>query len=71
MSLGSNRPVSVYLCPQSLFLLPEVASLRASPSDPQVAVEMQGASLGWEGLGQSTHSSPYVRATRRHRQRDK
>ncbi|XP_013884203.1 ATP-binding cassette sub-family C member 5 [Austrofundulus limnaeus] len=56
---------------KSLFLLPEVASLRESPSDPQVAVEMRGASLGWEGLGQSTQSSPYIRVTRRHRQRDK
>ncbi|XP_037534347.1 multidrug resistance-associated protein 5-like [Nematolebias whitei] len=56
---------------KSLFLLPEVASVRASPSDPQVVVEMRGATLGWEGVGQSTQASPCVQATGRYRQSDK
>uniref|UniRef100_A0A3Q2ZWQ2 ATP-binding cassette, sub-family C (CFTR/MRP), member 5 n=1 Tax=Kryptolebias marmoratus TaxID=37003 RepID=A0A3Q2ZWQ2_KRYMA len=56
---------------KSLFLLPEVAGIRASPSGPHVAVEMRGATLGWEGVGQSTQASPCVRAAGRHRQRDK
>uniref|UniRef100_A0A3P9MUY4 ATP-binding cassette sub-family C member 5 n=1 Tax=Poecilia reticulata TaxID=8081 RepID=A0A3P9MUY4_POERE len=38
---------------KSLFLLPEIDSVRALPSDPLVAVEMCGASLGWEGAGHS------------------
>ncbi|XP_023133562.2 multidrug resistance-associated protein 5 [Amphiprion ocellaris] len=56
---------------KSLFLLPEVDAVRALPVDPQVAVEMCGASLVWEGGGQSAQPSPCVRAANRHRQRDK
>ncbi|XP_043975832.1 multidrug resistance-associated protein 5 isoform X1 [Gambusia affinis] len=56
---------------KSLFLLPEIDSVRALPSDPLVAVEMCGASLGWEGAGQSAQASPCVRAAGRHRQREK
>uniref|UniRef100_A0A3P8TNL0 ATP-binding cassette sub-family C member 5 n=1 Tax=Amphiprion percula TaxID=161767 RepID=A0A3P8TNL0_AMPPE len=47
---------------KSLFLLPEVDAVRALPVDPQVAVEMCGASLVWEGGGQSAQPSPCVRA---------
>uniref|UniRef100_A0A3B5LY31 ATP-binding cassette sub-family C member 5 n=1 Tax=Xiphophorus couchianus TaxID=32473 RepID=A0A3B5LY31_9TELE len=48
---------------KSLFLLPEIDSVRALPSNPLVAVEMCGASLGWEGvtgslLGGDADSSP-------------
>ncbi|XP_070762186.1 ATP-binding cassette sub-family C member 5 isoform X2 [Enoplosus armatus] len=52
---------------KSLFLLPEVDSVRALPGDPQVAVEMCGASLAWEGGGQFAQPSPCVRTTNRHR----
>lgn len=39
-----------HLCPsaQSLFLLLEVNSVRGLPGDPEVAVEICKASLGWE-----------------------
>ncbi|XP_067362281.1 multidrug resistance-associated protein 5 isoform X1 [Channa argus] len=50
---------------KSLFLLPEIDSVRALPDDPQVAVEMHGASLAWEGGGQSTQPSPCVRTASR------
>nr|XP_046244081.1 multidrug resistance-associated protein 5 [Scatophagus argus]XP_046244082.1 multidrug resistance-associated protein 5 [Scatophagus argus]XP_046244083.1 multidrug resistance-associated protein 5 [Scatophagus argus] len=53
---------------KSLFLLPEVESVRASPGDPHVAVEMCGASLAWEGGGQSAQPSPCVRTSSRRRQ---
>ncbi|XP_014836524.1 PREDICTED: multidrug resistance-associated protein 5 [Poecilia mexicana] len=56
---------------KSLFLLPEIDSVRALPSDPLVAVEICGASLGWEGAGQSAQASPCVRAAGRYRQREK
>ncbi|XP_073340805.1 ATP-binding cassette sub-family C member 5 [Pagrus major] len=57
---------------KSLFLLPEVDSVRALPGDPQVAVEICGASLAWEGGGQSAQPSPCVRTAGRHRRhRDK
>ncbi|XP_044059122.1 multidrug resistance-associated protein 5 isoform X3 [Siniperca chuatsi] len=52
---------------KSLFLLPEVDSVRALPGDPRVAVEMCGASLAWEGGGQSAQPSPCVRTASRHR----
>ncbi|XP_035535343.1 multidrug resistance-associated protein 5 [Morone saxatilis] len=52
---------------KSLFLLPEVDSVRALPGDPQVAVEMCEASLAWEGGGQSAQPSPCVRTAGRHR----
>ncbi|XP_076590730.1 ATP-binding cassette sub-family C member 5 isoform X5 [Chaetodon auriga] len=57
---------------KTLLLLPEVCSVRALPGDPQVAVEMCGASLAWEGGGQSSQPSPCVRRPGRHRHsRDK
>ncbi|KAM4742656.1 ATP-binding cassette sub-family C member 5 isoform 2-T3 [Anableps anableps] len=56
---------------KSLFLLPEIDSIRALPRDPQVAVEMCSASLGWEGVGQSAQASPCVRAAGRQQQREK
>ncbi|KAM8769319.1 ATP-binding cassette sub-family C member 5 isoform 2-T4 [Acanthopagrus schlegelii] len=52
---------------KSLFLLPEVDGVRALPGDPQIAVEMCGASLAWEGGGQSAQPSPCVRTAGRHR----
>ncbi|XP_051254829.1 multidrug resistance-associated protein 5 isoform X5 [Dicentrarchus labrax] len=52
---------------KSLFLLPEVDSVRVLPGDPQVAVEMCEASLAWEGGGQSAQPSPCVRTAGRHR----
>ncbi|XP_028429950.1 LOW QUALITY PROTEIN: ATP-binding cassette sub-family C member 5 [Perca flavescens] len=52
---------------KSLFLMAEVDSVSALPSDPQVAVEMCGASLAWDGGGQSAQPSPCVRTTGRHR----
>uniref|UniRef100_A0A3Q0R255 ATP-binding cassette sub-family C member 5 n=1 Tax=Amphilophus citrinellus TaxID=61819 RepID=A0A3Q0R255_AMPCI len=55
---------------KSLFLLPEVNGVQALPADPQVAVKMCGASLAWEGGGQSTQPSPCVGAAGRHRQRE-
>ncbi|XP_042372716.1 multidrug resistance-associated protein 5-like, partial [Plectropomus leopardus] len=57
---------------KNLFLLLEVDSIRALPGDPRVAVEMCGASLAWEGGGQSTQPSPSVRTSSRlrHRCRD-
>ncbi|XP_059187616.1 multidrug resistance-associated protein 5 [Centropristis striata] len=54
---------------KSLFLLPEVDSVRALPGDPRVAVEMRGASLAWEGGGQSAQPSPCVHTAARHRHR--
>ncbi|KAF7657597.1 hypothetical protein LDENG_00024890 [Lucifuga dentata] len=47
---------------KSLFLLPEMDSVHALPGDPLVAVEMDGASLAWEGVGalQSAQPSPSV-----------
>uniref|UniRef100_A0A669B776 ATP-binding cassette sub-family C member 5 n=1 Tax=Oreochromis niloticus TaxID=8128 RepID=A0A669B776_ORENI len=45
---------------KSLFLLPEVDGVRALPTNPQVAVEISGASLAWEGGGQSAQPSPSV-----------
>ncbi|XP_078023560.1 ATP-binding cassette sub-family C member 5 isoform X1 [Epinephelus lanceolatus] len=58
---------------KSLFLLPEVDSIRALPGDPQVAVEMRGASLAWEGGGQSAQLSPRVHTASRlrHKYRDR
>ncbi|KAK2846457.1 hypothetical protein Q5P01_009456 [Channa striata] len=56
---------------KSLFLLPEIDSIRALPADPQVAVEMHGASLAWEGGGQSTQPSPCVCTASRLRHRDR
>ncbi|XP_027135867.1 ATP-binding cassette sub-family C member 5 isoform X2 [Larimichthys crocea] len=56
---------------KSLFLLPEVDNIRALPGDPEVAVEMCGASLAWEGGGQSAQPSPRVRTSTRQQQRDK
>ncbi|XP_035986072.1 multidrug resistance-associated protein 5 [Fundulus heteroclitus] len=56
---------------KSLFLLPEIDGVRASPADPRVAVEICGASLGWEGAGHSAQASPCVRAAGRHRQRER
>uniref|UniRef100_A0A7N8XY73 ATP-binding cassette, sub-family C (CFTR/MRP), member 5 n=1 Tax=Mastacembelus armatus TaxID=205130 RepID=A0A7N8XY73_9TELE len=50
---------------KSLFLLPEVDSVRALPGDPQAAVEMCGVSLAWEGGGQSAQPSPCVRTSSR------
>ncbi|MEQ2210894.1 hypothetical protein XENOCAPTIV_021439, partial [Xenoophorus captivus] len=55
----------------SLFLLPEIDSIRVLPSDHQVAVEMCGASLGWEGVGHSAQPSPCVQVASRYRQREK
>ncbi|XP_071353063.1 ATP-binding cassette sub-family C member 5 isoform X2 [Trachinotus anak] len=55
---------------KSLFLLPEVNSVRALPADPQVAMEICRASLAWEGGGQSTQPSPCVQTPCRLRQRD-
>ncbi|XP_065816052.1 multidrug resistance-associated protein 5 [Labrus bergylta] len=52
---------------KSLFLLPEVEGVRASPGDPQVAVEMCGASLAWDGVGQSAQPSPCSRTDKRDR----
>ncbi|CAI5692427.1 ATP-binding cassette sub-family C member 5 isoform X3 [Oreochromis niloticus] len=56
---------------KSLFLLPEVDGVRALPTNPQVAVEISGASLAWEGGGQSAQPSPSVGGASRHRQREK
>ncbi|XP_040902367.1 multidrug resistance-associated protein 5 isoform X2 [Toxotes jaculatrix] len=56
---------------KSLFLLPEVESVRPLPGDPQVAVEMCGASLAWEAGGQSAQPSPCVRTAGRLRYRDR
>ncbi|XP_041797019.1 multidrug resistance-associated protein 5-like [Chelmon rostratus] len=57
---------------KTLLLLPEVDGVRALPDDPQVTVEMCGASLAWEGGGQSAQPSPCVRSAGRHRHgRDK
>ncbi|XP_039899332.1 multidrug resistance-associated protein 5 [Simochromis diagramma] len=56
---------------KSLFLLPEVDGVRALPVNPQVAVEISGASLAWEGGGQSAQPSPSVGGASRHRQREK
>uniref|UniRef100_A0A3Q3K208 ATP-binding cassette sub-family C member 5 n=1 Tax=Monopterus albus TaxID=43700 RepID=A0A3Q3K208_MONAL len=56
---------------KSLFLLPEVDSVRALPGDPQVAVEMCGASLAWEGGGQSAQASPCVRTANRLQHKDR
>uniref|UniRef100_A0A7N8Y8Y1 ATP-binding cassette sub-family C member 5 n=1 Tax=Mastacembelus armatus TaxID=205130 RepID=A0A7N8Y8Y1_9TELE len=56
---------------KSLFLLPEVDSVRALPGDPQAAVEMCGVSLAWEGGGQSAQPSPCVRTSSRVRHRDR
>uniref|UniRef100_A0A669BFM6 ATP-binding cassette sub-family C member 5 n=1 Tax=Oreochromis niloticus TaxID=8128 RepID=A0A669BFM6_ORENI len=55
---------------KSLFLLPEVDGVRALPTNPQVAVEISGASLAWEGGGQSAQPSPSVGGASRHRQRE-
>ncbi|KAF1393446.1 hypothetical protein PFLUV_G00015780 [Perca fluviatilis] len=52
---------------KSLFLMAEVDSVSALPSDSQVAVEMCGASLAWDGGGQSAQPSPCVRTTGGHR----
>uniref|UniRef100_A0A671THE4 ATP-binding cassette sub-family C member 5 n=1 Tax=Sparus aurata TaxID=8175 RepID=A0A671THE4_SPAAU len=50
----------------------KVGGVRALPGDPRVAVEMCGASLAWEGGGQSAQPSPCVRTGGRHRRhRDK
>ncbi|XP_078785939.1 ATP-binding cassette sub-family C member 5 isoform X1 [Oryzias latipes] len=54
---------------KGLLLLPEMDSIRALPSDPQVAVEMCAASLAWEGEGQSIQSSPCVKLSGACRQR--
>uniref|UniRef100_A0A3B3DPP9 ATP-binding cassette sub-family C member 5 n=1 Tax=Oryzias melastigma TaxID=30732 RepID=A0A3B3DPP9_ORYME len=54
---------------KGLLLLPEMDSIRASPSDPLVAVEMSAASLAWEGEGQSIQSSPCVKLSGAVRQR--
>ncbi|XP_029922395.1 ATP-binding cassette sub-family C member 5 isoform X2 [Myripristis murdjan] len=43
---------------KSLFLLPEVDGIRTLPSNPQVAVEMHGASLAWEGGGSERPAQP-------------
>ncbi|KAM9359680.1 ATP-binding cassette sub-family C member 5 [Symphorus nematophorus] len=56
---------------KSLLLLPEVDSVPSLPGDPQVAVEMCGASLAWEGGGQSAQPSPCVRTAGRQRHRDR
>ncbi|KAG7225945.1 hypothetical protein INR49_018546 [Caranx melampygus] len=56
---------------KSLFLMPEVDSGRALPADPDIAVEMCGASLAWEGGSQSTQPSPCVRTASRLRHRDR
>lgn len=56
---------------KSLFLLPEVKGVQTLPADPQVAVKTCGASLAWEGGGQSAQPSPCVGAASRHRQREK
>lgn len=55
---------------KSLFLLPEVDSIRALPGDPQVAVEMCGVSLAWDGGGHSAQPSPCVRTASRHQHRE-
>uniref|UniRef100_UPI0037E704EC LOW QUALITY PROTEIN: ATP-binding cassette sub-family C member 5 n=1 Tax=Semicossyphus pulcher TaxID=241346 RepID=UPI0037E704EC len=55
---------------KSLFLLPEVDSARALPGDPQVAVEICGASLAWDGSGQSAQPSPCVRPASRQQHRE-
>ncbi|XP_030008225.1 ATP-binding cassette sub-family C member 5 [Sphaeramia orbicularis] len=56
---------------KNLLLLPEVDSIPALPGDPEVAVEMCGASLAWDGGGQSAQPSPCVRPAARLRHRDK
>uniref|UniRef100_A0A672Z6W6 ATP-binding cassette sub-family C member 5 n=1 Tax=Sphaeramia orbicularis TaxID=375764 RepID=A0A672Z6W6_9TELE len=45
---------------KNLLLLPEVDSIPALPGDPEVAVEMCGASLAWDGGGQSAQPSPWT-----------
>uniref|UniRef100_A0A672Z756 ATP-binding cassette sub-family C member 5 n=1 Tax=Sphaeramia orbicularis TaxID=375764 RepID=A0A672Z756_9TELE len=55
---------------KNLLLLPEVDSIPALPGDPEVAVEMCGASLAWDGGGQSAQPSPCVRPAARLRHRD-
>uniref|UniRef100_A0AAX7SQ83 ATP-binding cassette sub-family C member 5 n=1 Tax=Astatotilapia calliptera TaxID=8154 RepID=A0AAX7SQ83_ASTCA len=49
----------------------KVDGVRALPVNPQVAVEISGASLAWEGGGQSAQPSPSVGGASRHRQREK
>lgn len=69
MMMMNGPPVSLV---QGLFLLPEVDGVPTLPGDPQVAVEMRGASLAWEGGRPSAHPSPVVRsASGQQRHRDK
>ncbi|KAM9852911.1 ATP-binding cassette sub-family C member 5 [Aulostomus maculatus] len=55
---------------KSLFQLPEVDDIRALPGDAEVAVEMCGASLAWDGGGQNTKPGPPVRMASRLRHKD-
>ncbi|KAM6970369.1 ATP-binding cassette sub-family C member 5 [Aplochiton taeniatus] len=43
---------------KSLFLMAEVEMIRATPHDPEVAVEMSGAGLAWETAGHSAQPTP-------------
>uniref|UniRef100_A0A4W5KZE0 ATP-binding cassette sub-family C member 5 n=1 Tax=Hucho hucho TaxID=62062 RepID=A0A4W5KZE0_9TELE len=58
---------------KSLFLMAEVEMIRDKPLNPQVAVEMMGASLAWETAGHSAQptprGTPSVGATQRQRRR--
>ncbi|XP_014068868.1 ATP-binding cassette sub-family C member 5 [Salmo salar] len=58
---------------KSLFLMAEVEMIRDKPQNPQVAVEMTGASLAWETAGHSAQptprGTPLVGATLRHGRR--
>ncbi|CAB1348462.1 unnamed protein product [Coregonus sp. 'balchen'] len=58
---------------KSLFLMAEVEMIRDKPQNPQVAVEMTGASLAWETAGHSAQptprGTPMVGATQRHGRR--
>ncbi|XP_038817599.1 multidrug resistance-associated protein 5-like [Salvelinus namaycush] len=58
---------------KSLFLMAEVEMIRDKPLNPQVAVEMIGASLAWETAGHSAQptprGTPSVGSTQRHRRR--
>uniref|UniRef100_A0A8C7WET3 ATP-binding cassette sub-family C member 5 n=1 Tax=Oncorhynchus mykiss TaxID=8022 RepID=A0A8C7WET3_ONCMY len=58
---------------KSLFLMAEVEMIRDKPLNPQVAVEMMGASLAWETAGHSAQptprGTPSVGSTQRHGRR--
>uniref|UniRef100_A0AAY4BA40 ATP-binding cassette, sub-family C (CFTR/MRP), member 5 n=1 Tax=Denticeps clupeoides TaxID=299321 RepID=A0AAY4BA40_9TELE len=43
---------------KSLFMMAEVEAIRERPTNPQAAVEMQGASLAWDTTGHSAQPTP-------------